>query len=184
MRLDALFLPVILVLSVSACTFGGDGGRPAPAPEPAAYEPLPPPQPAAVAGSSNTTTEGSLPSLGSINQGGTYPYGSASGASTGEGTGGAGESVVVRAPDGTLWRSARAGNAAQYQADAGACHQYAKAQSRHDSRIYDDRNAASDTLTTNSGFAQVQQQREEYSLYQRRFSLMEDCMRSRGYFRF
>ncbi len=175
-------LSLLLVLTVSACTFGGDRGREAPVPDPATYEPLPPPQPGAAGQTGTSDGSEGTPSLGAVNQGGTYPYGAVPEPGS-SGAGDSGADVVVRAPDGSLWRSGRGTSSAQYQADAGACYQYAQAQTRHDSRIYDDRNAASDTLTANSRFAQVQQQREEYGLHQRRFSLMEDCMRSRGYFR-
>ena len=69
-----------------------------------------------------------------------------------------------------------------YKSSYATCHRYSEALSKHDSQIYDDRNAATDNLTTNSGFSLVQKQRQEYGLYRERQNLMVDCMRSRGYF--
>ena len=173
-------LSVVLTLALTACSWGGSADR---APQPSTYEPLPPPElnDSSLEGTGGSDS-GAVDQGGAVNQGGTYPYGTTPTPETESGSGG--EAVVIRAPVGSLWRGRNSVSEAQYQADARGCHAYAAAQSRHDSQIYDDRNAASDTLTTNSGFAVVQQQRQEYDIYRRRIGLMEECMRSRGYARF
>ncbi len=167
-------LAVGLLVSLSACSSFDQGPRKAALPA-SSYEPVPTAaQPALPADTAGGATQPG------VNSGGTYPYGAAqtSGASAAKTS----DKVVLRAPDGTLWRKENV-NEASYRDDISQCYKYAAAQMRHDEMILTDQNAAFDNLATNSAFSQVQSQVQNYDLTKQRKRLIGSCMKSKGYLR-
>lgn len=167
-------LAVCLTAVLSACSSFDE--RPQKVPLPASsYEPVPAEsQPALPA-----DTGGGLTGETEVNSGGTYPYGQAQPSGTAAKSG---EKVLLRAPDGSLWRKDNA-DEARYRADIAQCYDYASAQMRHDELIVTDQNAAFDNLATNSRYSLVQSQVQGYDLKKRRSRIISSCMKSKGYLR-
>jgi|GEM_PF-4084878 len=126
------------------------------------------------------------------NQGGTYPYGSATGTT---GAAPAGEpspllyertpdptsgDLVVKAPDGSIWRKPGA-DEEQHRADVESCYRAATAAARRDVRIYDDRNSALDTLTSDSVLSAQRRSLEKFNYDRDRGRLLTQCLERRGY---
>ena len=173
-RIPILASALCLVMGVAACTVFDEQPAPKTLPPPA-YEPvpgsgraLPPPAPTAPA-----TGEG-------VNQGGTYPYGTAQ--PTAPAAPAEDESVVVRTPDGRLWRKAGT-TEEQRQADIAACYELAVAQVRRDERILADRDSGFRDFGPSSRFATVERQMQSVDLKNRRSRVMNSCLESKGYFR-
>ena len=163
-----------LLAALTACSYFEPAPKKAALPA-SVYEPVPAAeQPALPAGNAGGASQQG------VNSGGTYPYGSVqpSGASATQ----SGENVVLRAPDGTLWRK-KSIKEASYRDDIAQCYKYASAQMRHDEMILTDQNAAFDNLATNSAYSQVQTQVQNYDLTKQRKRLIGSCMKSKGYLR-
>lgn len=168
-------LAACLMAALSACSYFDE--RPQKAPLPASnYEPV------SEGGQPALTAEPSsgLSTQAGANSGGTYPYGTAqpSGGATAKNGGG----IVVRTPDGSLWRKNDI-DEKRYRADIADCYSYAAAQMRHDELIQTDQNAAFDNLATSSRYSLVQSQVQSYDLKKRRTRLIGSCMKAKGYLR-
>ncbi len=166
---------VCLMTALSACSYFDQGPQKAPLPA-SSYEPVP----AAAQPALPADTSSGLSTQTGVNSGGTYPYGAAqpSGASGTKGS----DDVVLRPPDGTLWRKDNV-DEARYRSDISQCYEYAAAQMRHDELILIDQNAAFDNLATNSAYSQVQSQVQNYDLNKQRKRLIGSCMKSKSYLR-
>lgn len=174
LKLGKAGLVLALMVALSACSSFDQGPRKAALPA-SSYEPVPdadqPTLPTDISGGA---------AQAGVNSGGTYPYGTAqtSGASIAKPS----DEVLLRAPDGTLWRKENV-DEASYHDDISQCYKYASAQMRHDEMILTDQNAAFDNLATNSAFSQVQSQVQNYDLTKQRKRLVSSCMKSKGYLR-
>jgi len=134
----------------------------------------------------------------SLNSGGTYPYGAAMGSAgesqapdtaddpspllyegSAEPTSG---ELVVKAPDGTVWRKVGI-DEEEHLADVESCYRAATAAARRDVQIYDDRNAALDTLTSDSVLSAQRRSLEKYNYERDRGKLLTQCLELRGYSR-
>jgi len=172
-NLGKVGLAVCLSAALSACSYFDQGPQKVPLPA-SSYEPVP----AAAQPALPADTSDGLATQAGVNSGGTYPYGTAqpSGASAAK----SGEDVVLRAPDGTLWRKEDV-DGVSYRDDISQCYKYAAAQMRHDEMILTDQNAAFDNLATSSAYSQVQSQVQNYDLNKQRKRLIGSCMKSKGY---
>ena len=163
-----------LLAALSACSLFEQGPRKE-APPASSYEPVPSAEPPALPADAS----GGTGQLGA-NSGGTYPYGSAQPSGTAAAR--SGDDIVLRDPDGGLWRKANA-NEAGYRDDISQCYKYANAQMRHDEMIITDQNAAFDGLTASPAFGRIQSKVQNYDLNKQRKRLIGSCMKSKGYLR-
>ena len=110
---------------------------------------------------------------------GTYPYGTASETPV-DGESGQGD-VMVRGPDGSLWKGSPKDSAA-HNADIESCYRYAAAQTENDARIEQDRRAIyGDGFGDTQSVGLLSSKLRSYDHESRRRSLFSSCMRSKGY---
>lgn len=110
---------------------------------------------------------------------GTYPYGTASETPAGGASGQ--DEVMVRGPDGSLWKGAPK-DTAIHNADIESCYRYAAAQTENDARIEQDRRAIyGDGFGDTQSVGLLSSKLRSYDHESRRRSLFSSCMRSKGY---
>jgi hypothetical protein len=90
--------------------------------------------------------------------------------------------IVIKGPDGSVWRTDTADPERQ-KAASEACYNYALAETRRDERINQDVLSARDTTATSLRFSDLRQRQTAFDLERRRDRLMASCMENKGYLR-
>ncbi len=152
-----------LILALTACSAPrSDNSLAAP---PAGAETAPPP----AAGGSAAAPVLAVPSSSELGIEGAAPADD-----------GKADAIIVLAPDGSQWK-APSGDRRQQRADAESCYTYAQAATRRETRLTDDRDAASDNLNTHERYSFFRNTVRDYDSKRRLGSLMESCMSGKGY---